>query len=74
MPPKSKFPYCTMELLNSECANALEYVWRYEGLEEFAFAEKAGELLYWIGYADAMRKFIGNTKKILRSYADPMPF
>ena len=25
-------------------------------------------------YADAMRKFIGNTKKILRSYADPMPF
>lgn len=25
-------------------------------------------------YAEAMRKFIGNTKKILRSYADPMPF
>ena len=25
-------------------------------------------------YADAMRKFIGNTKTLLRSYADPMPF
>ena len=25
-------------------------------------------------YADAMRKFIGNTKSQLRSYADPMPF
>ena len=25
-------------------------------------------------YATAMMKFIGNTKKILRSYADPMPF
>ncbi len=25
-------------------------------------------------YAEAMRKFIGNAKKILRSYADPMPF
>jgi hypothetical protein len=25
-------------------------------------------------YAEAMRKFIGNTKKILRSYADHMPF
>ncbi len=25
-------------------------------------------------YADAMQKFIGNAKKILRSYADPMPF
>ena len=25
-------------------------------------------------YADAMRKFIGNAKKILRSYADPLPF
>lgn len=25
-------------------------------------------------YAEAMCKFIGNTKKILRSYADPMPF
>ena len=58
MEPESKFPYCTMELLNSECANALEYVWRYEGLEEFAFAEKAGELLYWMGYADAMRKAV----------------
>ncbi len=25
-------------------------------------------------YADAMQKFIGNTKTLLRSYADPMPF
>lgn len=25
-------------------------------------------------YAEAMRMFIGNAKKILRSYADPMPF
>ena len=25
-------------------------------------------------YADAMCKFIGNAKKILRSYADPLPF
>ena len=25
-------------------------------------------------YADAMRKFIGNAKTLLRSYADPMPF
>ena len=25
-------------------------------------------------YAEAMQKFIGNAKKILRSYADPMPF
>jgi hypothetical protein len=25
-------------------------------------------------YADAMRKFIGNTKSHLRSYADPLPF
>ena len=25
-------------------------------------------------YADAMRKFIGNTKSQLRSYAEPMPF
>ena len=25
-------------------------------------------------YADAMQKFIGNAKKILRSYADPLPF
>ena len=25
-------------------------------------------------YADAMRKFIGNTKKQLQSYAEPMPF
>ena len=58
MEPENKFPYCTMELLNSECANALEYVWRYEELEEFAFAEKAGELLYWMGYADAMRKAV----------------
>ena len=56
MPPESKFPYCTMELLNSECARALEYVWRYEELDGFAFAEKAGELLYWMGYADAMRE------------------
>ena len=58
MEPDNKFPYCTMELLNSECSNALEYVWRYEGLEEFAFVEKAGELLYWMGYADAMRKAV----------------
>ena len=58
MEDESKFPYCTMELLNSECPNALEYVRRYEELEEFAFAEKAGELLYWMGYADAMRKAV----------------
>ena len=58
MEDESKFPYCTMELLNSECSNALEYVWCYEELEEFAFAEKAGELLYWMGYADAMRKAV----------------
>lgn len=25
-------------------------------------------------YADAMRKFIGNAKTLLRSYADPLPF
>ena len=25
-------------------------------------------------YAEAMRKFIGNSKTLLRSYADPMPF
>ena len=25
-------------------------------------------------YAEAMQKFIGNAKKILRSYADPLPF
>lgn len=58
MEPENKFPYCTMELLNSERSSALEYVWRYEGLEEFAFAEKAGELLYWMGYADAMYKAV----------------
>ena len=58
MEPESKFPYSTMELLNSECSNALEYVWRYEGLDGFAFVEKAGELLYWQGYADAMEKAV----------------
>lgn len=58
MEPENKFPYCTMELLNSERDSALDYVWRYEGLEEFAFAEKADELLYWMGYADAMRKAV----------------
>jgi len=58
MDSENKFPYCTMELLNSERGNALDYVWRYEGLDGFAFVEKAGELLYWQGYADAMMKAV----------------
>lgn len=58
MEPENKFPYCTMELLNSERDSALDYVWRYEGLGNFAFVEKAGELLYWQGYADAMEKAV----------------
>lgn len=58
MEPENEFPYCTMELLNSERDSALDYVWRYEGLDGFAFVEKAGELLYWQGYADAMEKAV----------------
>ena len=58
MEPENKFPYCTMELLNSERDSALDYVWGYEGLGNFAFVEKAGELLYWQGYADAMEKAV----------------
>lgn len=58
MEPDNKFPYCTMELLNSERESALDYVWRYQGLDNFAYVEKAGELLYWQGYADAMQKAV----------------
>ena len=58
METENKFPYCTMELLNSERGNALDYVWRYQGLDNFAFIEKAGEMLYWQGYADAMEKAV----------------
>lgn len=58
MEPENKFPYCTMELLNSERNSAMDYVWRYQGLDGFAFAEKAGELLYWQGYVDAMDKAV----------------
>lgn len=58
MEPENKFPYCTMELLNSERDSAIERVWRYEGLDGYSFAEKAGELLYWQGYSDAMEKAV----------------
>ena len=58
MEPENKFPYCTMELLNSERSIAEDYIWRYEGLEGFAFVEKAGEIAYYIGYADAMAKAV----------------
>ena len=58
MEPDNKFPYCTMELLNSERSNAEDYIWRYEGLDGFAFVEKAGEIAYYHGYADAMDKAV----------------
>lgn len=58
MDSENKFPYCTMELLNSERESALGYVWRYQGLDDFVFVEKAGEMLYWQGYADAMEKAV----------------
>lgn len=58
MDSENKFPYCTMELLNSERGSALDHVWRYQELDDFAFVEKAGEMLYWQGYADAMEKAV----------------
>lgn len=36
----------------------MDYVWRYQWLDGFSFVEKAGELLYWQGYADAMEKVV----------------
>lgn len=39
MPPESKFPYCTMELLNSEClrygVNARAYDWDHWLKDDF---------------------------------------
>lgn len=58
MEPENKFPYCTMELLNSERSEALREVDSLEDAPPSRIAQKAFDYAYYRGYADAMDKAV----------------